>query len=292
LKETNMVNVNKLELSDNKRHLPYGNNLEEFLNLVALAKPLCTFAVDNECVRSEWVRNTDNGSEYMEVLNTIKVYEDGEAIGSISVARRYRAGGKEDVYGVESFRIHKERGNRNTTYVKDIKVAMRNVKKFFTGRQDNEVKELITHNVKRGMEAVMHSAIQSINWSVDAREIAFDYIMRAYHERKQGNTTVAMPVKIPTVKDQETLFSKCDDVIQAKTLDDHYKGNNGYGVQMRIDNSIVTYSYASDKITKYRSFDDVPPNIQEKLAMFKVLEKDEPYADFGVKFADGFFYIP
>jgi hypothetical protein len=142
------------------------------------------------------------------------------------------------------------------------------------------------------MEGVMHNAIQSINWAVDAREIAFNYIMQAYHSHKRGETVVSMPVKMPTVTDQEKLFSKCDDVIQAKTLDDHYKGNNGYGVQMRIDNSIVTYSYASDKITKYRGFDDVPTNIQEKLAMFKVLEKNEPYADFGVKFDDGFFYIP
>lgn len=287
-----MVNVNKLELSDNKRHLPYGDNLEEFLNLVALVKPLCTFAVDNQCVRSEWVRNTDNGSEYMEVINTIKVYEDGEAIGSISIAKRYRAGAREDVYGVESFRIHRERGDRNTTYVKDIKVAMRNVKKFFTGRQDNEVKELITHNVKRGMEAVTHSAIQSISWSIDSREIAFNYIMQAYHAHKRDETAVAMPVRIPNVIDQEALFGKCEEVMQATVLDDHYKGNNGYGVQMRVDNSIVIYSYASDKITKYRGFDDVPTNIQEKLAMFKVLGKDEPYADFGVKFADGFFYIP
>ena len=287
-----MVNVNKLELSDNKRHLPYGDNLEAFLNLVALAKPLCTFAVDNECVRSEWMRNGENGSEYMELINSIKVYEDGEAIGSISVGRRYRGGSREDVYGVESFRIHKERGSRNTTYVKDIKVAMRNVKKFFTGRQDTELKELIKVNVKRNMEAVMHSAIQAINWSVDAREIAFNYVMRAHQAHKQGDAMVPMPVKIPSVKDLEKLFSKCDDVLQAKTLDDHYKGNNGYGVQTRVDNSIVVYSYASDNITKYRSFDDVPTNIQEKLAMFKVLEKNEPYADFGVKFDDGFFYIP
>jgi hypothetical protein len=287
-----MVEVNKLELSDNKRHLPYGENLEEFLNLVALAKPLCSFAVDNNCVNSQWVRNVDGASEYAETISTINVFEDGEAIGSISVSMRYRAGDKERVYGVESFRIHKERGSRNTTYVKDIKVAMRNVKKFFTGRQDNELKELIKHNVKRGMEAVTHSAIQSISWSIDSREIAFNYVMRAYHAHKQSQDFVHMPVKIPTVQDQEKLFSKCEEVLQAKTLDDHYKGNNGYGVQTRVDNSIVIYSYASDNITKYCSFDAMPTNIQEKLAMFKVLGKDEPYADFGVKFDDGFFYIP
>jgi hypothetical protein len=288
-----MVNVNKLELSDNKRQLPYGDNLEEFLNRVALAKPLCTFAVDNTCVHNEWVRTTDgNGTEYTETISLIKVYEDGEAIGSISVAKRYRNSSRESVYGVESFRIHRERGDRNTTYVKDIKVAMRNVKKFFTGRQDNELKELITNTVKRGMEAVMQSAVQSISWSTDSREISFHYIMQAFQAHKRGDTTVALPVKIPTVTDIEKLFGRCEAVMQAKTLDDHYKANKGYGVQMRKDNSIVTYAYALDKITKYPGFDDVPTQIQEKLAMFKVLEKEEPYADFGVKFNDEFFYVP
>lgn len=287
-----MVEVNKLELSDNKRHLPYGENLEEFLNLVALAKPLCSFAVDNKCINNQWVRNVDGESEYSETIGTINVYEDGEAIGSISVGMRYRAGGKERVYGVESFRIHKERGSRNTTYVKDIKVAMRNVKKFFTGRQDNELKELIAGNVKHGMERVMQDVVNSITWSVDTREVAFDYVMKAYHAHKQGQSFVNMPVKIHKVKDQDGLFNKCESVLQAKSLDDRFQSKNGYGVQMRQDSSIVIYSYALDKVSKYPSFDEVPTEIQTKLGMFKVLDAYEAYADFGIKFDDGFFYIP
>lgn len=287
-----MVEVNKLELSDNKRHLPYGENLEEFLNLVALAKPLCSFAVDNKCVNNHWIRNVNGESEYSETISTINVYEDGEAIGSISVAMRYRAGGKERVYGVESFRIHKERGDRNTTYVKDIKVAMRNVKKFFTGRQDNELKDLITGNVTHGMNRVMQDVVNSITWSVDTREVAFNYVMKAYDAHKQGQNFVHMPVKIHKVKDHDSLFNKCESVLQSKTLDDRFQSKQGYGVHVRQDNSIVIYSYASDKVSKYPSFDEVPTEIQTKLGMFKVLDSYEAYADFGIKFDDGFFYIP
>lgn len=287
-----MVEVNKLELSDNKRHLPYGENLEEFLNLVALAKPLCTFAVDNKCINNQWIRNVDGESQYSETISTINVYEDGEAIGSISVGMRYRAGGKERVYGVESFRIHKERGSRNTTYVKDIKVAMRNVKKFFTGRQDNELKDLIAGNVTHGMNRVMSDVVNSITWSVDTREVAFNYVMKAYDAHKQGQNFVHMPVKIHKVKDQDSLFNKCEAVLQSKSLDDRFQSKQGYGVHVRQDNSIVIYSYASDKVSKYPSFDEVPTEIQTKLGMFKVLDAYEAYADFGIKFDDGFFYIP
>ena len=287
-----MVEVNKLELSDNKRHLPYGENLEEFLNLVALAKPLCSFAVDNKCVNNHWIRNVNGESEYSETISTINVYEDGEAIGSISVAMRYRAGGKERVYGVESFRIHKERGDRNTTYVKDIKVAMRNVKKFFTGRQDNELKDLITGNVTHGMNRVMQDVVNSITWSVDTREVAFNYVMKAYDAHKQGQNFVHMPVKIHKVKDHDSLFNKCESVLQSKTLEDRFQSKQGYGVHVRQDNSIVIYSYALDKVSKYPSFDEVPTEIQTKLGMFKVLDSYDAYADFGIKFDDGFFYIP
>lgn len=287
-----MVEVNKLELSDNKRHLPYGENLEEFLNLVALAKPLCTFAVDNKCINNQWIRNVDGESQYSETISTINVYEDGEAIGSISIGMRYRAGGKERVYGVESFRIHKERGSRNTTYVKDIKVAMRNVKKFFTGRQDNELKDLITGNVTHGMNRVMSDAVNQISWSIDTREVAFNYVMKAYHAHKQGQDFVPMPVKIHKVKDHDNLFNKCEAVLQSKALDDRFQSKQGYGVHVRQDNSIVIYSYASDKVSKYPSFDEVPTEIQTKLGMFKVLDAYEAYADFGIKFENDFFYIP
>lgn len=288
-----MVTVDKLGLSDNKRNLPYRKGLEDFLERVALIKPLCTFAVDNECLRNEWVRHVDGNSEYEETINRIKVYEDGEAIGSISTETRYRGSvGREDVFGVESFRIHKERGNRNTTYAKDLKVALRNAKKTLIGRLDGEVVELIKNKLNHYMSSLMHTTMNEVTWTLDTRTVAFAYAMKAYEANKEGKTIVEMPVTIPTVASNDKLFDRCSAVEQTNILNDHYIGKNGYGVMVRHDGSIVVYSYASDKLSKYPGFSELPTNIQEKLAMFKVLDANEAYANFGVKFEDGFFYIP
>ena len=61
---------------------------------------------------------------------------------------------------------------------------------------------------------------------------------------------------------------------------------------LKKDNSVVVYSLAADKLTKYSGFDELPINIQEKLAMFKVLERGEAYENFGIQFDDELFFIP
>ena len=286
-----MVNVDKVGLNANKRNLPYRRNLEEFLNLVAIAKPLCNFVVDGSCTLNEWVRNVDGTAEYEESINCIKVFEDGEAIGSISTSTRYRGGSKEDVYGVESFRIFKERGDRNTTYVKDIKVAMRNVKKTFVARLDGELVELIKSKVSEYMRVLLNQTASAVTWSMDSRQVGYDLAIAMYEAHKCGKSVASVPLKQASAN-MEDVFKKCAEVEQANKLHDHYRGNNGYGVMLKKDNSIVVYSLAADKLTKYPGFDELPINIQEKLGMFKVLERGEAYEIFGIQFDDELFFIP
>ena len=286
-----MVNVDKLGLNANKRHLPYRKNLEEFLNLVALAKPLCNFVVDSSCTLNEWVRSIDGTSEYEESINTIKVFEDGEAIGSISTATRYRGGSKVEVYGVESFRIYKERGDRNTTYAKDLKVAMRHVKKTFIARLDGEVVELIKSKTAEYMRILLNQTSSAVTWSMDSRQVGYDLAIAMYNAHKRGEPVASVPLKLASAN-MEDVFKKCAEVEQATKLHDHYRGNNGYGVMLKKDNSVVVYSLAADKLTKYSGFDELPINIQEKLAMFKVLDRGEAYENFGIQFDDELFFIP
>jgi hypothetical protein len=44
--------------------------------------------------------------------------------------------------------------------------------------------------------------------------------------------------------------------------------------------------------TEYKSFDELPESIAPKFAMFKVLKENEPIAQFGCKYSDGYFFIP
>jgi hypothetical protein len=237
------------------------------------------------------VRNVDGTAEYEESINCIKVFEDGEAIGSISTSTRYRGGSKEDVYGVESFRIFKERGDRNTTYVKDIKVAMRNVKKTFVARLDGELVELIKSKVSEYMRVLLNQTASAVTWSMDSRQVGYDLAIAMYEAHKRGESVASVPLKLASAN-MEDVFKKCAEVEQATKLHDHYRGNNGYGVMLKKDNSIVVYSLAADKLTKYPGFDELPINIQEKLGMFKVLERGEAYEIFGIQFDDELFFIP
>jgi len=273
-----MVNVDKVGLNANKRHLPYRKNLEEFLNLVALAKPLCNFVVDSSCTLNEWVRSIDGTSEYEESINCIKVFEDGEAIGSISTATRYRGGSKEG-------------GDRNTTYAKDLKVAMRHVKKTFIARLDGEVVELIKSKTAEYMRILLNQTSSAVTWSMDSRQVGYDLAIAMYDAHKRGEPVASVPLKLASAN-MEDVFKKCAEVEQASKLHDHYRGNNGYGVMLKKDNSVVVYSLAADKLTKYSGFDELPINIQEKLAMFKVLDRGEAYENFGIQFDDELFFIP
>jgi len=131
-----MIAVDRSKLKAEWRHTAeYMPNLEEFLQKVAMAKPLCSFAVTDKCVMTNHYRDkeTDTVLQRSQIY-AIKVYENGEKLGEIGVTDRYRNGSNEKVYFVNSFRIIKFRGGRHTTTSADIKVALRVVKQSFVAR--------------------------------------------------------------------------------------------------------------------------------------------------------------
>jgi hypothetical protein len=69
------------------------------------------------------------------------------------------------------------------------------------------------------------------------------------------------------------------------------KAKLGYGIKVNPFGGLVVYDLATDTITKYGSFSDLPENIQNKYAMFKVLSHNEPITTIGCKFNDEYCYV-
>ena len=65
----------------------------------------------------------------------------------------------------------------------------------------------------------------------------------------------------------------------------------GYGVKANADNSLVVYSYATDSVQRYASYEDLPENIAEKYAVFKVLKEGEAISHIGCMFSEGFAFL-
>ena len=69
------------------------------------------------------------------------------------------------------------------------------------------------------------------------------------------------------------------------------KSKLGYGIKTNPMGGLVVYEFSTDNLTRYASFSELPDNIQNKYAMFKVLAHNEPITTIGCKFSDEYCYV-
>jgi hypothetical protein len=290
------VTVDKSALNHEQRGYAYREKLEELLEAVANSNPLLSFVCDDKCLSKDWDRELvkENGEKggYRNYVYRIKVLQDGEELGSVRSDTRYRRSiGSEVVYGIESFRINKERGSQNTTYTKDLKVALRTAKKAFVARASGELYNHVFNNVKHNITNMFSNASNNVRWVIDTNDEAMTYAKAAYQAHKQGKTTVELPVKLKSVKDYESYIEKCDKLEQANILFNAFHSKHGYAIKVMEDGKLVCINLEADTVTKYESVEAMPTDIVNKFVMFKVLAEHEAYAHLGVKLGENFFYV-
>ena len=285
-----MIQVDRSEVKAEWRNAEYKEGLEEFLTKVAMLKPLAKFAISNKGVETK--RYTEDGESKVKFeIFRIKVYENGERLGSISIQGRWRNGQNEECYAVEGFRVNKSRGSRNLTTTSDMKKALSVVKKVFTPRVDDELTELIKNNVTNAVKTLHNACTNQLRWDFNVEgEIAM-YAMQAYYARKHGEDKCYMPSKPTSIKDLDKHDKKCDEFEHINELKNMVDAKLGYGVKANADNSLVVYSYATDTVQKYASFEDMPENIKNKYAVFKVLKVGEAVSHIGCMFQEGFAFV-
>jgi hypothetical protein len=290
------VTVDKSALNHEQRGYPYREKLEELLVAVSNSNPLLSFVCDDKCLTKDWDRELvkENGEKggYVNYVYRIKVFQDGEELGSVRSDTRYRRSiGSEVVYGIESFRINKERGSQNTTYTKDLKVALRTAKKAFVARASTELYAHIYGNVKQGLVTLYGNASNAVRWSLDTNAEAMEYAKSAYKAHKEGKTTVELPVKLKSVRDYDDYVQRCDKLEQANVLFCGFHDKHGYAIKVMEDGKLICINLESDVVTKYESVEAMPSEIASKFVIFKVLEEHEAHAHLGVKLDSSFFYV-
>jgi hypothetical protein len=281
------------KLDAKHKNLPFRSDLAQFVDDVALIKPRAKFAIDNDCLATDYVMNQATQQyDRVAVIYQVKVYEGGEQIGALSTFEEYRQGKKVQTYGVESFRIEKSRGNAERTTSMHKKVAIRNAKKFLIARGNDELAAQISNMVRDRVKSIAGNYENQVVWAAHQSSIVKDYVVASYHARLEGSGTV-------TLQANNTQYinniKHCDErvaaYLEAQALQDMLEAKQGYGVQAYTDNSYAIYNFSNGDVIKYQHFDDIPQDISEKLAMFKLIQQNEPYAHLGVKILEHAFYI-
>ena len=285
-----MVTIDRSKLNVEVRNTPINPILEDFVLKVSLAKPLCEFSFGERSVRTVYNYHKEPAEKTHELFK-VDVHQDGELLGGLFLSERYVEGKKEQVYGVESFRIQKERGQGDATLTKNIKVALRNAKKAFVSRADDELRELIKNNVAENLHQVWNQARNAVTYSMDMQAESLNLAMLAYGARQKGNPTYTAPSLPATIKRPKEHDRECEHFVVSTFLKAHLDSNLGYGVKVFVNGSLAVLNFADMSITRYKTFVVLPEDIQSKLAMFKVIAACEPYAHLGCKFSDELFYI-
>jgi hypothetical protein len=287
-----ITQLDMTNLDAKSKKLPFRLDLDQFVDDVALLKPKAKFVVDNDCVSTDYVLNDKQQYDHVQCIYRVKVYEGGEQIGSLQTFEEYRQGKKVPTYGVESFRIEKERGRNDTTTSMHKKVAIRNAKKFLVARAKDELAEQIGNIVKNRVVQLAGNFENTIIWAVNQSNIARDFALAAYQARLDGSGAVTLQANnaqytgnIKNVDDSVAQY------LEAETLKAMVENRQGYGVQAYTDGSYAILSFKTGDVTKYQHFEDIPPDISEKLGMFKVIAQNEVYAHLGVKVLEHAYYI-
>ena len=296
-----MIKIDKSALTKAEgRSAPYRDGLLDYAEKVALEKPKCTFMVDDDCVSSQFKRNGDGTHGYDYYVNSIILCDDGERVGAISIGTEYREGKETVVYGVESFRIQKYRGNANKTVSKHFNVALRNVKKFIKGRDYSELATLIKNDVSNKVNALRQMTQSRLCNTINTEQLAVELAMIAYQARKAGKDEMSVgstlvPKFLRHTTDIVEAINKhdkhCENYKAAFVLNVMLNDKKGYGVSIYSNGSLAVYSFANDEVRKYQAVSELDSLMQTRLAMFKMADKLEPYEHFGCKFDDNMFYI-
>jgi hypothetical protein len=268
---------------DQRGKLDLTPRLKDFAMQVYFAKPMINFVVTKECLTHP--RKTDNSLDTnTHVIDCLHVYEDGERLGSISTDMRYRGGDKDEVYGVSSFRISKERGNQNKTMSKDIKVALRTAKKMLVSRANEEVSKLIRGLTGDNLNSISNQCETEVRWSIDATTEGMRYAQAAYDARLRGEETVTLPATLKSIKDMREHNKKFEEAVDAIALKNAFKNHQGYGTQTLSNGNIYVLNFANNELKRYKEFDELPLDIQNKYGMSKVLKEQEPALNIGIWF--------
>ena len=288
-----MVNIDKSQFPQKYKDAVMHPMLSNFVCEVALVKPTADFYVDEHCTRNRWRQK--EGSTDTEMYNEIcevKVRQDGEQIGHLAVKTEYRNGASVDVYAVGSFRINKSRGRGDETTTKDLKVALRNVKKLMIGRDYTEIAHLIRQTVTDGIKSIVSHSQQRVCWGMNDNRLSLAYALLAYEARHSGADKVILPADVKefvrNVKDHDKEVAK---YLEANALQTMIDNKKGYGLSLYSTGSCALYDFATDSVRRLKSTDDLPEAVQSRLGMFKVLEVDDPHAQFGCKFHQEMYFI-
>lgn len=238
--------------------------------------------------KEEWVRG-------------VNVYDGPFLLGEITfgvyVGKENKHGEHPEAFGISSHKVKKLRGDRGTIITADPGAAVRHALKVLTKKTIPQICKETAYNIVQPLGSLAYNATYKM------REMVYyvgDEVVINFIEHKLFGVPLTIPNSFRFNEEKKGAY---DNWVAAKQIADAVepsgrKSQRGYAVSCLRDGSILVvnleeYSACSrnktldtetDKYaTMYRSFEDLPEHIQDRVAVLKVAEAHEPVFNMGVR---------
>ena len=274
--------------------------LMELVNKLSMEKPDWVF----DCMYSAQYLNMNtynvavkryfNVEEDKSYLRKVVVKDrENQTLGTLKVDRetwgRFANSGKPHIFIVESWRINKERGNRNQTKTANIDSAVREAKKHFFAKTRKELLTDVTSEVKRGF----NDAVYSLSRTFTRMCNEVDGVTWAHTVMNMRNNLPLDPVENRRVNDllmHEKFDSNRRDYLLSEAMQKHNTNNNMIVVAEQ-DGQFMSWGDTSEGFVVTLSFDELPPKIQERVGVLQLMENNEIVLDVGYRLDQGSYYV-
>jgi len=244
--------------------------LQEVLDLVYAKRPLLEYEVE---------AYSDN--HYAE---TVRVWQDGQKVGKIySRYQRYSPtnGTTEMWYALESDNIKKSRGDRDTKYCKNAKVAARTAIEAFTKKPLAVLGKKLITDVKYKVESMCDSVERIYQNSVSFSGLE---LVNYFTDAVMANNPPVPKRIIDSIVNNEALRKRENYEIACNVLA-HFKSNNGYVIRVMQDETLLCAHIGNPATTsKHQTTYELDQYTQEKFTMLKLLDMNQFAADIGIKY--------
>lgn len=217
------------------------------------------------------------------------VFAGTEKVGRLFQSSEYRDGKYTKVYAIRSPRIHHGRGGRNNTK-KTIhyKVVLREALKAFAPPEMGEVVSKIISTVVDRTTNLANRANSHLTWMFQqcSQEVA-EYLASV---DSLGPQPISEALNTKLSKDWRTRLHNSQ---VAKYVAEKAQRAYGAAIKMLPDGTFIAVDMHEKQVIAVTSNPyDLPENYQTKFAVLKMMEKDQPIANAGVKVEyDGAMYF-
>mgnify|MGYP006289458071 FL=1 len=274
--------------------------LQYVVDKLAVKKP--TFVFD----ANEYRDFTDADGNVTRYVTGVEVKYDAQTMGFIEykagAGRRTSDGSRPDAYIVESTHIKKERGRTNAVVTTNADVAVKTAVKTFAAPSEPDVCKAMLKNVGDLLDTASYRFRHLLRDIVDYNGTE---VMEYFIRRHMYGDSEPLPKSVMIHKDKLSLYDK---YLAGKQITDAVMvdrdNRKGYAVCELEDRSILVVHMAHKRdrnyadnvaegkgLVRYRNFEDMPVEMQGKIAMLRIAQVSDPFMDIGIRLSDNKNYM-